>query len=122
MKRYQCSAEYTNAHFRRQLVMFMLWYKKYFYSLLKQSIMGIYGHKWFTEEQLETLEKENLITEEQKKDQKMPGPHSFYSYLKDLLKPSTWGDENSHSNKHDVANKTNSIERRNFEARKNKTH
>ena len=35
-------AEYTNAHFRRQLVMFMLPYKKYFYSLLKQSIMGIY--------------------------------------------------------------------------------
>ena len=23
----------------------------------------------------------------------MQGPHSFYSYLKDLLKPTTWGDE-----------------------------
>ena len=44
--------------------------------------MGIYGHERFTEEQLETLEKENLITEEQKKDQKMPAPHSFYSYLR----------------------------------------
>ena len=55
--------------------------------------MGIYGHERFTEEQLETLEKENLITEEEKKDQKVPGPHSFYSYLKDLLKPTTWGDE-----------------------------
>ena len=86
-------AEYTNAHFRRQLVMFMLRYKKYFYYLLKQSIMGIYGHERFTEEQLETLEKENLITEEEKKDQKMAGPHSFYSYLSDLLKPNTWGDE-----------------------------
>ena len=50
--------------------MFMLRYKKYFYSLLKQSIMGIYGHERFTEEQFETLEKENLITEEEKKDQK----------------------------------------------------
>ena len=46
--------EYTNANFRRQLVMFMLWYKKYFYSLLKQSIMEIYGHERFTEDQLET--------------------------------------------------------------------
>ena len=52
-------AEYTNAHLRRQLVMFMPWYKKYFYSLLKQSIMGKYGHERLTEEQFETLEKEN---------------------------------------------------------------
>ena len=28
-------AEYTNAHFRRQLMMFMLQYKKYFYSFWK---------------------------------------------------------------------------------------
>ena len=50
---------YTNAHFRRQIVMFMLRYKKYFYSLLKQSIMVIYGNERFTEDQLETLESEN---------------------------------------------------------------
>ena len=29
--------------------------------------MVIYGHERFTEEQLETLEKENLITEEERK-------------------------------------------------------
>ena len=50
---------YTNAHFRSQIVMFMLQYKKYFYSLLKQSIMVIYGNERFTEDQLETLESEN---------------------------------------------------------------
>ena len=58
---------HTNAHFSRQLVTFMLPYKKYFHSLLKQSIMGIYGNERFTEEQLETLEKENLMTEEERK-------------------------------------------------------
>ena len=78
--------EYTNAHFRRQLMMFMLRYKKYFYSLLKQSIIGIYGHERFTEEQLETLEKENLITEEEKKDLKNARPSQLLFILEGFTK------------------------------------
>ena len=47
--------------------------------------MGIYGHKRFTEEQLETLEKENLMTEEERK-YKCTLCEKVYKYKRDLNK------------------------------------
>ena len=85
--------EYTNTHMRRQVIMLILKHIEFFYPVFKPSIYGIYGHKRMSEEELSKKELAGDISASDAAEQRMPGPHSMYSYLESMLNPKTWGDE-----------------------------
>ena len=85
--------EYTNTHTRRQLTMTVTEYMDFFFELLKNSILGQYGHDRMPEEELRQKELAGEVTEEFAREQRLPGPFSFLGFLRYMLKEDSWGDE-----------------------------
>ena len=86
-------ADYTNAHLRRQLVLMLLQYPDFFYSLLKNSIMGIHGHSRMYPAELVQRRLVGSITSQEAADQRLPGTFRFHSNLQHMATPNIWGVE-----------------------------
>ena len=87
-----CPAEYTNTHLRCQLIMTIILNKEFFFSLLRMHIAGIYGGKRLTKEEYDEQTAAGTISEYNRTEYHLPGPFSFHSYLKYILRCTTWGD------------------------------
>lgn len=85
--------EYTNTHLRRQLVMTILNHMDFFFEMLKNSILGQYGHDRMPEEELRQKELNKEVTVDFAREQRLPGPFSFLSWLRYSLQRDSWGDE-----------------------------
>ena len=65
----------------------------FFYPLLKNSTMDIYGHSRIDPAELVQGELTGSITSQETADQRLPEPFSFHSYLQHMETPTTWHDE-----------------------------
>ena len=87
------SAEYTNTHLKRQMVMCLIEHKDFFWPLLKKHLRGNYGHVRLSKEEYDRRTRDKTITDVEREDYLCPGPFCLTSYLETLSKPSFWGDE-----------------------------
>ena len=73
--------------------MMVLQYPDFLYPLLKNSMIGVYGHSRIDPVELVHRELDGSITSQDGADQRLPGSFSFLSYLQHMATPNTWGDE-----------------------------
>ena len=85
-------AEYQPEMFQRQLVFFMAENADFLAPILSSHISGTYGCIRLSPEVYQQKEKDGTLTEEQKEDQRCPGPFSYITYLEYLLQRGSWGD------------------------------
>ena len=92
-KSIKCPREFTNTHLRQMLVLFMVDNFKMLWPLLHICILNNFGHARFTEEEFQAKVADATIMNEEREAYSEPEPFSVYAYLKNLLKPSFYGDE-----------------------------
>ena len=85
--------EVADAHVRRLLIKTMVTYHEFYFELLRHQIALSYGHERDTPEQLQENIDKGLYNTDQIREQRLPGPFSFYGYLKYMLKNSSYGDD-----------------------------
>ena len=85
--------EFTNTHMRREFVAFIIENIDFFFPLLLDSIKGNYGMLRMTDEEYKEKETAGTLTDMDIQERLTPGPFTFVTYLKEMLKPSMWGDE-----------------------------
>ena len=86
--------EYRPMHLRFQLVLFCCQNHGFCFTVLKNHIMGEYGHPRISRDEYLARQKskDNPLTDVELEDYQRPGPFCFIDYLKHLMEPGTWGD------------------------------
>ena len=85
--------EVADAHVRRLIVKTMINYHEFSYEQFKHQIALLYGHDRDSPEELQQHIDAGDYTTDQIREQRLPGPFSFYSYLKFMLQNSSYGDD-----------------------------
>ena len=85
----KCPREFTNAHLRRMIVLFIIENFEMLWPLLHVSVLNNFGHIRMPEEEFQS----KLATDQERAIHDEPGPYSVYSYLNQLLQPGFYGDE-----------------------------
>ena len=90
----ECPEELRSSHLGNQVVLFCVKNHGFFFTILKNDLLGEYGLKRLTKEQYEAREdsEDNPLTPEKIEWYNKSGPFSFYSYLCAMLEPTFWGD------------------------------
>ena len=89
-KSIKCPREFTNM---QMLVLFMVENFQMLWPLLHICNLNNFGHVRLTEEEFQAKLADGTITDAERQVYSEPGPFSVYAYLKNLLKPSFYGDE-----------------------------
>ena len=89
----KCPREFSNAHLRCMLVLFMVENFKMLWRLLHVCVLNNFGHLRLSEEEFQAKVAGGTITDAEREAYSEPGPFSVYGYLQNLLKPSFYGDE-----------------------------
>ena len=92
-KSIKCPREFTNTHLRWMLVLYMVDNFEMLWPLLHICILNNFGHTRLTEEEFQAKAADGTIMDEEREVYSEPGPLLVYAYLKNLLKPSFYGDE-----------------------------
>ena len=85
--------EVADVHVRRLLLKVITNYHEFFFSLFKTPIAMQYGHVRETEEVIQGRIAKGTISEQDLRDQRLPGPFSFFGYLKHMSQNSSYGDD-----------------------------
>ena len=85
-------AECADAHVRRVLVKVVSYSHSFFYQLFKRTISTIYGLNRMTPAEYQAKVDAKTLTDEEKWEYNLPGPFSFYGWLKYMLQNSSYGD------------------------------
>ena len=85
--------EVVDVHVRRLLLKVIVNFHEFFYDLFKTAITMQYGVTRDSQEELQKRITEGTISEQDLRDQRMPGPFSFFGYLKNMLQDSSYGDD-----------------------------
>lgn len=85
--------EYSNTHLRRQMVMTIIKHPEFFFDMIKNSLLGQYGHERIDDLELRAKQLDAEVTPEFLMRQRLPGPFSFVTWLQHILKATSWGDE-----------------------------
>ena len=86
-------AEVADIHLRRAIIRAMASNHEFFYSTFHYAIAQQYGHFRHPPEVLENLIKTKKISDNDLRDQRMPGPFSFLEFLEFHLKSSSYADD-----------------------------
>ena len=92
-KSIKCPRELTNVHLRQMIVLFMVENFKMLWPLLHVCILNNFGHTRLIEEEFQAKVADGTIMDAERETYSEPGPFSVYAYLKNLLKPSFYGDK-----------------------------
>ena len=86
--------EFRPMHFRYQLVLFCCRNHGFCFTVLKNHIMGEYGHPRISREEYlrRQQSQDNPLTDAELEDYQRPGPFSYIGYLKYMMEAGTWGD------------------------------
>ena len=86
--------EYRPMHLRFQLELFCCRNHGFCFTVLKNHIMGEYGHPRLSRAEYLARQqsKDNPLSDAEIEDYQRPGPFSFITYLKHLMEHGTWGD------------------------------
>ena len=87
-----CPAECADAHIRRVIIKVISHSHRFFFNLFKRSIAATYGLDRDTPEEIQQKIAAKKITEQELREASYPGPFSFHSWLKFMLKNSSYGD------------------------------
>ena len=85
--------EVADVHVRRLLLKVITNYHEFFFNLFKTPIAMQYGHAREPEEELQARIAAGTISEQDLRDQRMPGPFGFFGYLKHMSQNSSYGDD-----------------------------
>ena len=85
-------AECADAHIRRVIIKVISHSHQFFFNLFKRSIAATYGLDRDTPEQIQQKIASEKITEQELREANYPGPFSFHSWLRFMLKNSSYGD------------------------------
>ena len=85
--------EVADAHVRRLVIRTMVSYHEFFFDQFKHQIALLYGHDRDSPEELQGHIDAGDYTTDQIREQRLPGPFSYYSYLKYMLNNSSYGDD-----------------------------
>ena len=86
-------AEVGDVHVRRLLLKVIVNYHEFFFDLFKTAIAMQYGHDRDPEEQILARIAAGTISARDLRDQRMPGPFSFFGFLKHMFQNSSYGDD-----------------------------
>ena len=87
-------AECADVHIRRLVVKASASHHDFFYLLFKRNIAMTYGLDRDPPEVLQERIRVGTISAQDLREQQLPGPFSFASYLRHMIKDSTYGDSN----------------------------
>ena len=91
----QLPEEYRSNHLRFQLVYFICENHEFCFNMLKKVIKYEYGHNRISEEEYLAGMKAGTLADADIVDYQVPGPFSFIAFLKHILEPNTWGDQDT---------------------------
>ena len=92
-KSIKCPREFSNTHLRCMLVLFMVENFEVLWPLLHICVLNNFGHLRLSEEEFQAKVADGTITDAEREAYSEPGPFSVYGYLRNLPKPSFYGDE-----------------------------
>ena len=92
-KSIKCPREFTNTHLSQMRVLFMVEIFEMLWPLLHICVLNNFGHARLTEEEFQAKVADGTIMDAEREAYSEPGPFSVYAYLKNLLKPSFYGDK-----------------------------
>ena len=84
--------EYTQVHFRRDLVLLAAEYPEYVFQDVKEHIRFQYNPVRLSKEEYEAKKAAKELTDEEEYNYTMPGPFSFVGWLRHQLGSNSWGD------------------------------
>ena len=80
-------------HVRRLLLKVIVNYHEFFFDLFKTATAMQYGHSRDPEKEIQARIAAGTISAEDLRDQRLPGPFSFFGYLKHMSQNSSYGDD-----------------------------
>ena len=86
-------AEVADIHLRRAIVRAMATNHEFFFKTFHYAVAQQYGHFRHPEEKLQELIRTKKISDQDLRDQRMPGPFSWLEFLEFHLKSSTYADD-----------------------------
>ena len=92
-KAVDCPLEYQTIHLKRQLVRVMANHHVFLFPLIKATITSTDGFPCMPEHEYQLKYDKGTLTQVEADDHNTPGPFSYLSCMKALLKEGFWGDE-----------------------------
>ena len=86
-------AEVADIHLKRMIIKSMAKNYEFFYKTFHYAVAQQYGLYRHPEEKLQELIRTKKISDNDLRDQRLPGPFSWYEFLKHHLTPSTYADD-----------------------------
>ena len=88
-----CPREFSNSHFRRVIICFIMDTFELLWPMLHFAIKGNYGHLRLTTDQFREKERLGTLTDREREEYFEPGPFSVVTYLEQLMRPGFYGEE-----------------------------
>ena len=86
-------AEVADIHLKRAIIKVMSRHHEFFYKTFHYAVSQQYGLYRYPEEELQAKIADGSLSAQDVKDQRMPGPFSWYEFLAYHLTPSTYADD-----------------------------